>query len=359
MKSRNMNYKFNVEYYEGIDNLLDTKKNVSSRTREIVNHTYGPTEGIGPGDCDDIKQMEGYSSFCLHTTYPGLLIGTGNPHELSMEGAIKCGFSFDYVTGLPYIPGSSLKGMIRSVFPEKKGGTVSDEKSGLIAGILKEIDPGRDFSKQDIISLAGKIFDAKNEKGNTSDGVVFLGAYPVIGNTGGRILEEEFITPHNGNVTSNPNPISIMKVRPDVEFCFEFLISKKTDGLSRKNISDLFKQIILLGGAGAKTNLGFGAFSETIKVVKVPEGSVGTSEAGTGNKNGRRPDDTKFGKKTDTKEEEKRSSDIIRRLADLNNSNGHICPICKKNKCSKNGKGVYFEMCKECFMACKKKKSNG
>ena len=60
------------------------------------------------------------SRFELYTAYPGVLIGTGNPHEISMENAIKCGFSFDYVTGLPYIPGSSIKGMLRSYFSKRR-----------------------------------------------------------------------------------------------------------------------------------------------------------------------------------------------------------------------------------------------
>ena len=82
------------------------------------------------------KTESSWKSFELYTAYPGVLIGTGNPHEISMENAIKCGFSFDYVTGLPYIPGSSIKGMLRSYFP-KEGSADEQEKQAYITEVLK------------------------------------------------------------------------------------------------------------------------------------------------------------------------------------------------------------------------------
>ncbi|MEZ4966913.1 MAG: RAMP superfamily CRISPR-associated protein [Saprospiraceae bacterium] len=55
-------------------------------------------------------------SFRLKTTYPGLLIGSGYQHETGAEGELKLGFFFDHTSGLPVIPGSSVKGVLRSVF---------------------------------------------------------------------------------------------------------------------------------------------------------------------------------------------------------------------------------------------------
>ena len=54
--------------------------------------------------------------FKVKTIYPGLVCGIGYEHELGFENEFKLGFSFDHTTGLPYIPGSSVKGTLRSAF---------------------------------------------------------------------------------------------------------------------------------------------------------------------------------------------------------------------------------------------------
>jgi len=67
-------------------------------------------------------------SFELTTIYPGLLIGAGYSHPALKEikksdrdevGDFQLGFFFDHTTGLPVIPGSSVKGVLKSVFPKK------------------------------------------------------------------------------------------------------------------------------------------------------------------------------------------------------------------------------------------------
>ena len=45
-------------------------------------------------------------------------MGMGYTHELKHDDAVKCGFSFDYVSGLPCLQSSSLKGTLRNLFPE-------------------------------------------------------------------------------------------------------------------------------------------------------------------------------------------------------------------------------------------------
>lgn len=63
-----------------------------------------------------LRGLPDFHAFQLVTTYPGLLIGMGNPHDAKLDAAVKLGFSFDYVTGLPYLPGSSLKGICVPAF---------------------------------------------------------------------------------------------------------------------------------------------------------------------------------------------------------------------------------------------------
>ncbi len=105
-KSSNMNYIFNVEYFDYTRDDL-----VSIANEKICGYKFPSVKMY-----EDLKDMEGYESFVLYTTYPGLLMGSGNLHDVSCKGAYKLGFSFDYVNGLPYLPGSSLKGVLRSGF---------------------------------------------------------------------------------------------------------------------------------------------------------------------------------------------------------------------------------------------------
>ena len=58
----------------------------------------------------------------------------------------------------------------------------------------------------------------------------------------------------------NPVPLQFLKVLPEVTFCFQFDLK---DSVQFGNIKaevklELFKQILLLLGTGAKTNVGYG-----------------------------------------------------------------------------------------------------
>ena len=108
----------------------------------------------------------------------------------------------------------------------------------------------------DIEQLKENIFEKQD---------IFLGAFPVIGFAGKKLLEMEFITPHTAGRFKNPNPISQIKVRPDVKFDFCFILSDdcSEDGtviVSVEEKKKLFKQLILDMGMGAKTHVGFGHF---------------------------------------------------------------------------------------------------
>ncbi len=111
--------------------------------------------------------------FDVVTTYPGLLIGTGYTHEKKNdEDAFKIGFFFDYTSGMPIIPGSSVKGLLRSAFPQrviipKKVTTNQIEKENWIKEILKNKcgiteDVDVDELEREIFDGARKKLDSKN-----------------------------------------------------------------------------------------------------------------------------------------------------------------------------------------------------
>ncbi len=257
----------------------------------------------------------------LKTTYPGLLIGSGYQHESHGMGEFKIGFFFDYSTGLPQIPGSSVKGVLRSLFPNEKDSSevkegkciyINDTLSNIIKieilsieqQILKEelknLKEGiedikrrenhgdkltslrkliTEFSSLDLFHLekledemfVGKIVESDNYK----DGElqtrqlsiykrdIFYDA--VIANENGiqKLVSSDFITPHS-NPLKDPNPLMFLKVLPEILIKFQFSChdSHVIDGLTAWHKIELFKQLLLDFGVGAKTNVGYGQFDE-------------------------------------------------------------------------------------------------
>lgn len=322
-KSKNMNYIFNVEYFRDIITMDSLEEDeIKRRNEAICNFAF--TEADLP--LTKCKEMEEFKYFSLYTLYPGLLLGIGNPHSLKKEGAIKLGFTFDYVTGLPYITGSTLKGMIRSCFP----GDVKDEErdrefSSIVRGILKKDD-------LNVLALKENMFENND---------VFLGAYPVIkkDNTN-TLMDMEFITPHKQKF-KNPNPISLIKVKPDVEFCFSFLFTDYTESgmmiVSAEEKSNLCKELILLMGIGAKTNVGFGRFSEERPAKNILAPRLQNTLKHSNNQN--------------------QNSEIIHNDFKNDNINSQCVgapncatPGCKNKVAYNNAKNVYYKYCRECSM---------
>ncbi len=187
--------------------------------------------------------------FTLTTMYPGLLYGTGYPHNVKAEGAITVGFALDYVTGLPIIQGSSLKGTLRSFFPDKKK-SLSAEWGALLKDLIK---PTQVISEKDI----ARFFEDED---------VFLGAFPIVESNCKNILAGENITPHDAENLKNPVPIAMLKVKPEVKYRFLFQLTDSTldngQVFTKDDKLELYKKLILLGGIGAKTNVGFGQFRD-------------------------------------------------------------------------------------------------
>jgi CRISPR-associated protein Cmr6 len=181
------------------------------------------------------KEFLGNIHFSATTTYPGLLLGSGNAHELSgVEGQAILGFSFDYTTGLPVIAGSSVKGVLRSVFQHQE--------------YIQEL---LDDKTIDVKALESEIFD---------NGDIFFDA--TVSKSGLRLLGDDYLTPHDEAGIKNPIPLRFIKVMPGVTFTFEFDLS---DGiLSKEQKALLFANILADRGIGAKTNVGYGQFESNL-----------------------------------------------------------------------------------------------
>lgn len=207
----------------------------------------------------------------LKTTYPGLLAGAGYLHEFSIDEALMLGFSFDHTSGLPYIPASSIKGVLR--FASKvNGGEYLKSLVKVIAPNLKGFNPSQ-FVKEVFNGEVGK------QRESIYNRDIFFDALPSNSfNKGKTFLGEDYITPHlhrddrSMDGLKNPVPLKFLKILPKVVFEFNFLLSGEKAGLSASERKTLFKEILLDLGIGAKTNVGYGQFvyQRTSKIYDKP-----------------------------------------------------------------------------------------
>ncbi len=208
------------------------------------------------------------SQFELTTNYPGLLLGAGysypalkdpDPDNKNDVGDFQLGFFFDHTTGLPMLPGSSVKGVLKSVFPKDKFNYRTEKLKyiqDIVAGITK-----KDASYIDVSNWEEIFFGSTKTKRKH----IFHDAYVSGIKSGCKLFEDDYITPHTKCIFKNPIPIRFLKVGPGVSFTFQFRLFdyKDNDGnvlLDKNIIKDVFKKILLDWGIGAKRNVGYGQF---------------------------------------------------------------------------------------------------
>jgi len=286
-KNANIGWLFSKNYYYGLHNGMSDNVQKKNETRNVrVSNCLAPQnedekqviKQFFDGKNNDIINCNvdvinspnlNVLSFVLETIYPGLLIGTGNIHETGMLGECKLGLQFDYTTGLPYIPGSSVKGLLRSMFPysipEKKNGNwvnYRNQRIEYVQEILKDIS----FTDEDVKDLEFQIFEGvkDGESLSMNNRCIFYDA--MISAYNKDILGLDYITPHK-NPLKNPIPIQFMKVMPEVKFQFQFRIPNEIVlnsgiSISKDIILNLFKTILMEIGIGAKTNVGYGQLVE-------------------------------------------------------------------------------------------------
>lgn len=227
---QNLNLLFNKTYY---DSLTATSfPNAGEMNKRLFHTTFSHEDDyLQPGPMIS-------NQFLLKVGYPGLLIGIGNSHDSGMDkknNEIGVGFSFDYVTGQPYIPGSTVKGVLRTYFMDHPQ---------VITELCK-----KDLSQ--VKQLETEIFENAD---------VFFDAVVYDGDETGNLIGPEYITPHPSPL-EDPVPIKLLKVLPGVRFSFRFRL---TDGIimPAAEKEKLFRQLLCMFGIGAKTNVGFGTLQE-------------------------------------------------------------------------------------------------
>ncbi|MEM6846091.1 MAG: type III-B CRISPR module RAMP protein Cmr6 [Bacteroidota bacterium] len=236
------------------------------------------------------ESQSNFQSIEITTQYPGLFVGSGYIHETGNEGEIKLGFFFDHTTGLPVVPGSSVKGVLRSVFPSfsslldkkvlpdtEQADEIQLAKADYLKVLFQEIgietpDEWEEFVHQlELHMFEGLDISRTDENDNINYLSIckrdkFFDAVPNQSNEQGRIMGMDSITPHGSDTLKNPIPLPFTKVLPEVKFCFQFLLfnSEFPKGkISSEQKRQLFNNILLDHGVGAKTNVGYGQFYGT------------------------------------------------------------------------------------------------
>ena len=282
------------------------------------------------GNQKKLEDLTNIDKIYLSVNYPGLLIGTGAAIEYTLEltkdendyfekikknktpkkskeelfenediykkkeeiylknkvDNFKNGLSFDYTTGLPYIPGSGIKGVIRNFFPvEIRNKDYSEEeklkyqeqnnaKLELINQILES-----NYTLEDIERIGESIFEGRAfEKKENFEKEEYLPIFKrdkfiegriIVNKNKQIILDKDYITPHK-KILENPVPIKILKIVPrtEIEILLQltdtkiFVPEKKDIVITKEQKKKLFTEILFLTGLGAKTNVGYGHFDQ-------------------------------------------------------------------------------------------------
>ena len=171
-----------------------------------------------------------------------MIVGIGQTHPNEV------GMTFDYTLGIPYIPASSIKGVVRfthttSIIDEaiKSGKVVNDE-------------------------FGDNLFGKGGNEGNRGK-AIFLDAYPE------KIpeLKVDVMNPHydkyyldeKGKTAPTdylqPKPIFFLTVDKNTKFIFRILIDKRCEKLL-DTAKNALKEALTIYGIGAKTSVGYGIF---------------------------------------------------------------------------------------------------
>ncbi len=151
------------------------------------------------------------------------------------QPAFEIGLSFDPILNVPYIPGSTIKGTVKSATSVLKEG-INDE-------LMKDLFGDDSVGRLD-----------------------FADAYPVEGGVNGYILIPDVLTPHYSKGGEDilkedqvtPTPIPFLSIAPKTKF--RFLIADRMQKDDQSFLKTLLKAVVVAFslGIGAKTSLGYG-----------------------------------------------------------------------------------------------------
>ena len=222
----------------------------------------------------------GVEVITMQTAQP-LIIGLGeaSPYET--------GITLDFLTGLPIIPGSALKGNTRRAAIMIYGAEYWDKFSSNFQEKFKCQPEIKQFNGLKYIDLLPygeefafvadqienffvpgtftEIFGTQDQKGK----VIFMDAYPIDW-PDGKLFRLDVMNPHYGPYYENPsknppadwyNPIPVFYLTVNVGVKYRFILASENENILRKAL-DWLKFALTNIGIGAKGNQGYGVFEE-------------------------------------------------------------------------------------------------
>jgi len=171
------------------------------------------------------------------------------------------------------IPGSSVKGKLRSFFPGRyKDSAKKAEVQEVLIDTLQMLNllPTNKGSEAKVlaswlIDLETIIFEGKKDGDRVLSPLVqdaFFDAFPIeTSDLSGKFLGEDTLAPHP-HPLRDPVPLRFLKILPDVTMRFPFRLNNE-GGLDAAQKFTLFQHLLQWGGAGAKTNPGYGQFKRS------------------------------------------------------------------------------------------------
>ena len=201
--------------------------------------------------------------------------GLGNAHPL------ENGFAFLNPYGLPYLPGSGVKGVLRQAAREladHQWGDAQGWTTAAIDALFGVADPAADADEPSVFQRGALLF------------------WDVLPQIAGNRLQVEVMTPHQSHYYQNdtkspnganphesgqPNPINFLTVPPGSAFVFHVqcnlpLLARFAPDLADNNQWQRLMQAALRHafawlGFGAKTAVGYGAMAEDAKARQLRE----------------------------------------------------------------------------------------
>jgi len=195
--------------------------------------------------------------------------GLGNEHPL------ENGFAFLNPYGLPYLPGSGVKGVLRQAARELASGDWGDAHGWSTA--LLPSPAGRGAGGEGL-SMLDVLFGRETRDGDSEHVRGVLSFWDVIPQIQGDSLAVEIMTPHQRDYyqqgatpheSDSPNPISFLTVPPGSNFAFHVVCDLPRlrrlapelaqDGQWKTLLTAAFEHAFAWLGFGAKTAVGYGA----------------------------------------------------------------------------------------------------
>lgn len=195
-----------------------------------------------------------------------LVVGMGG------KGLYEVGFTWLYPYGVPWLPGSGLKGLLRAAAAD-------------LWGIIPLLTPERyrpDMSDEELKKEFGsepewEILKAWSEIFGSTDGAAAVDCYGMRPRFGTKILRTDVLTPHASGYyraqktfkgwkekvpppagKDDPVPVKFVTAKPTFEYVSAYACA---DPRLAREIAAVLKHALVEMGAGAKTTAGFGRFS--------------------------------------------------------------------------------------------------